>query len=131
MRKLIIFTFMATFGFVLTSPAFAGNDPSIKGKQREGIQREMTNFIVKSQLDGHFLHYDPVSGELKKLKLDKLHDGIVKKGNFFVSCADFTDVKGKKYDLDFMVIEKNGKHHVVQTLVHAVEGKKRPYQVEK
>lgn len=130
MKKLIIITLMTTFGFVLTPPAFAADDPSIKGKQREGVQNEMANFIVRSQLDGRFLHYDPVSGELKKLKLDKLHDGIVKKGNFFISCADFTDMKGKKYDLDFMVIEKNGKHHVVQTLVHSVAGKKRPYQVE-
>jgi len=31
-----------------------------------------------------------------KLKLDRLQDGIVKKGDFYVSCADFFDRNGKK-----------------------------------
>ncbi|VAX21022.1 hypothetical protein MNBD_NITROSPINAE02-479 [hydrothermal vent metagenome] len=124
-----VFSFIV-FSMAIGTLAWAGNDPSIKDKQRSDIQSAMANHVVNTQKGGVYLHYDPVAGKLKKLKLKKLHSGIVRKGDFFVSCADFTDTNGKLYDLDFLVLEKNGKYMVNQSIVHAVEEVKRPYQVE-
>jgi|TARA_B110000495_G_scaffold192771_1_gene197293 hypothetical protein len=59
-----------------------------------------------------------------------LHKGVVKKGPFYVSCADFVDAKGRAYDLDFLVAGKGETLRVLQALVHSVDGEKRPYHLE-
>ena len=116
---------------LLPASAFAGNDPSIQGRTRTGVNYAMQAFIQDRWDDERFMtHYDPVAGKLLRLRLMKLHDGIVKKGDFFVSCADFEDPKGRKYDLDFLVLPKGDLFQVNQASVHAAEGKKRKYHVE-
>ena len=115
---------------VLTSIAFAGNDPSIKGDLRTNIKASMMSFIENRMVNDTFMIYDASKGKLLRLKFDKLHDGIVKKGEFYVSCADFFDEKGKKVDLDFLVIPDGDDLHTVQAVIHAVDGKKRKYHLE-
>ncbi|MCP3986220.1 MAG: hypothetical protein GY723_17715 [bacterium] len=111
--------------------AWAGNDPSIQGEERAGIQAAMGAFIDSQKgTDGSLLQYDPVTGKLTKLKLVELHEGIVKKGHFFVSCADFVDENDRPYDLDFLVVPKDGGFRVNQAIIHAENGEKRKYQVE-
>ncbi len=108
----------------------AADDPSIKGKTREGIQSAMKSHIDGNIVDGKYVIYDAVAGKLKKLKLDKLHEGIMKKADFYVSCADFVDDGGNKYDLDLLVVDKGGGFRVLETVVHAINGEKRKYHLE-
>ncbi len=116
---------------LLTAPAAnAADDPSIKGDLRTNIQATMDTFIKQQTIDGTLRLYDPVADELIKVKLKKLHPGIVKKGDFFVSCADFVDSKGRKYDLDFLVVPAGDKLITTQAIVHSVDGKKRKYHLE-
>jgi hypothetical protein len=65
-----------------------------------------------------------------QLKFLKLHEGIVKKGSFYVSCADFLDERGQKVDLDFLVIPDGDSLKTVQAVVHSIDGKKRKYHLE-
>ncbi|NOY15524.1 MAG: hypothetical protein GXP23_01075 [Gammaproteobacteria bacterium] len=117
--------------FLLTGPAaYAADDPSIKGGLRTGIQATMNTFIKNQTVDGTLRLYDPVEDELLKVKLKKLHPGIVKKGDFYVSCADFVDSNGRKYDLDFLVVPSGDKLITTQAIVHSVDGKKRKYHLE-
>lgn len=113
-----------------TSFVIAGNDPSIKGQQRLDIKTAMGVHISSNSLSGKFVIFDDQKGVIKKLTLKELHEGVVKKGDYYVSCADFVDASGKLYDLDFLVANKAGKYQVIQSLVHAVGGKKRKYHVE-
>ena len=124
-----IFLAFAVFSLVIYAVAFAADDPSIKGKIRTDIQEAMKKHIAKNTLGDHYVIYDAVKGELKKLSFKELHKGIVKKGDFYVSCADFTDASGKKYDLDFLVASKDNLH-VLQALVHSIDGNKRKYHLE-
>ncbi len=110
--------------------AFAGDDPSIKGHLRTDIQTAMQSFIDHQMVDGVYSHYDAVDGKLLRLKEANLHSGIVKKGDFYVSCADFTDQQGRSIDVDFLVLDADGKIRAVQGLVHKIEGTKRPYHLE-
>ena len=80
----------------LTAPIFAADDPSIKGELRKNIKEAMVKHVAHTTIEGRYVIYDAVAGELKKLKFAELHDGVVKKGQFFVSCADFVDVEGHK-----------------------------------
>ena len=112
------------------SIAYAGDDPSIKGDLRIGIQASMKNFIDAQTIKNTFYIYDPIDNKLLNLKLKELHPGIVKKGNFYASCADFTDPSDKIVDLDFLVIPTDHSLRTVQAVVHAVDGKKRPYHLE-
>jgi hypothetical protein len=111
--------------------AFAGDDPSIQGKTRQGIQAAMTSFIASHDVGDHtMLHYDPVTGELLRLKLVELHEGIVRKGHFYVSCADFQDEDGGVVDIDFLVVPSGDDFRVNQAIVHKADGEKRAYHVE-
>jgi hypothetical protein len=115
----------------VTTAVMAGNDPSIKGQQRTTIKSSMQNHISNSLIKGEYVIFDAKVGQIKRLRLKELHQGIVKKGDFYVSCADFVDAKGLLYDLDFLVTARdNGKYEVIQSLVHAVDGDKRSYHVE-
>ncbi|VAW83964.1 hypothetical protein MNBD_GAMMA16-1783 [hydrothermal vent metagenome] len=115
---------------IISTPLLAANDPSIKGSLRENIQQSMTHFIDQQTIDQHLYVYDAVKGKLLQLTLEKLHSGIVKKGDFYVSCADFVDQNGNKIDIDFMV--RKGKNRLIttQALVHSINGKKRQYHLE-
>ena len=114
--------------FTLT--AFAADDPSIKGEKRRAIQEAMQEHIDHNTADGHYVLYDAIADDLLKLKLAKLHDGIVKKADYYVSCADFHDRNGVYFDLDFLVIEKDGKFRALQGIVHKVGNVKRKYHLE-
>ncbi|MFC1749550.1 hypothetical protein ACFL2V_12165 [Pseudomonadota bacterium] len=115
----------------LSFNAMAANDPNIKGDLRTNIQHSMTQFIDQQSDDGSMFVYDAVKGKLLKLKLAELHEGIVKKGDFYVSCADFHDQAGRKIDIDFMVRPIGGDLITTQALVHSIDGKKRKYHLEK
>ncbi len=120
---------LALLGF-MTSAAQAGNDPSIKGDLRTNVHQAMNDFVAKNTIGGVLSIYDPVDGVLLKLGSYELHDGIVKKGDFYVSCADFVDQKGRKIDVDFLVLPNGGKLQTAQGIVHSVSGKKRKYHLE-
>ena len=124
-----LFFFYATTFY--TTTVLAGDDPNIKGTQRSDIQAAMQQHIQQNRIGDSYVIFDGQAGGLKRLSLQKLHAGIVKKGDFYVSCADFNDAKGELYDLDFLVSpDGNGGYKVIQSLVHAVAGKKRAYHVE-
>lgn len=115
---------------LVTGLSFAGNDPSIKGVERMEVAKAMKEHIDSHKVDGKYLIYDGASNVMRSLTLTALHDGIVKKGDFYVSCADFKDEKGNELDLDFLVINDGKDYKFVQSLVHKVGGEKRPYTLE-
>jgi len=115
---------------LLNTSAIAGNDASIKGDLRSNIQYAMGQYIKQNTINGKMYIYDPVKGNLLKLAFDKLHTGIVKKGSFYVSCADFKDQQGRKIDIDFMVIPDDTSLTITQALVHSIDGNKRQYHLE-
>ena len=119
---------LVLLAFTLT--AFAANDPSIKGEKRRAIQAAMQEHISQNTVNGHYILYDTITDDVLKLKLAKLHDGIVKKADYYISCADFHDRDGTYFDLDFMVIEKDGKFRALQGIVHKVGDVKRKYHLE-
>jgi len=122
---------MLLTAFTFSGASFSADDPSIKGDLRKHVQQSMAGFIKEQTIDEHLYIYDAVKGKLLKLKLAELHSGIVKKGDFYVSCADFIDQNGNKVDIDFMVRESNNSLITTQALVHSINGKKRQYHLER
>ena len=121
---------LVLLSLLAAAPALSADDPSIQGDRRTGIGTAMTSFIDGQSVDGKLLHYDPVAGELLQLELLELHSGIVQKGDFFVSCADFQAADGRKVDIDFLVVPAGSGYRVNQAIVHSVAGKKRKYHLE-
>ena len=115
---------------LIATPAHAGDDASIKGELRTNIHKSMDAFVAQQTIDGVLRIYDPVDGKLLSLESYELHSGIVKKGDFYVSCADFVDQEGRKIDVDFLVLANDGRLQAIQGIVHSVEGKKRKYHLE-
>ena len=112
------------------STALAADDPGIKGEKRTAIRAAMQEHIDRNTVKGHYVLYDAVTDEVLKLRLARLHDGIVKKGDYYVSCADFTDADGDEFDLDFLVVERDGGFRALQGVVHKAGGVKRAYHLE-
>ncbi|MFQ5504534.1 MAG: hypothetical protein ACE5F1_07015 [Planctomycetota bacterium] len=110
--------------------ALAGDDPSIEGDLRTGIQAAMNSYVESQTIDDVVRLYDPVEGRLLRLKFKALHSGIVRKGDFYVSCADFVDQEGREIDVDFLVLPDGATLRATQGVVHAVDGKKRAYHLE-
>ena len=127
-RFLFIITICLTLG--AATAAFSADDPSIKGETRTKTQKAMSDHIKENNFDGSYIIYDAVTGDLLRLQFKELHKGIVKKDDFYVSCADFTDKQGNKYDLDFLVVDNDGNFEVYEAIVHKVNGEKRKYDLE-
>lgn len=123
-------TFGLLCSFIMSGMATAGGDHSIKGQLRTDIMASMNNYIEASSVDGTFYMYDAVKGKLLRLKFEKLHKGVMKMGDFYVSCSDFTDGQGSKVDLDFLVVPGKDGQVTTQAVIHAVEGHKRKYHLE-
>ena len=132
LNKTIILTLATIFGLSIlaTTAVTAADDPSIKGVLREDIKASMRSFIESNVINDTYYIYDAVGGRLLELKFAKLHEGIVKKGDFYVSCADFVDKNGTKVDLDFLVIKDGDNLKTIQAVVHSLDGKKRKYHLE-
>ncbi len=130
-KKNLILFLISGFIVLFNSHVFAGDDPSIKGDLRKAIQASMDKYIKHGTINGIYYHYDPVKGKLLKLKLGYIHSGIVKKGDFYVSCADMIDQKtGTALDMDFFVADNFGKLVTTQGIVHKADGVKRKYDLE-
>ena len=131
-NALIVSAIILAVGLCWTAApaAWAGDDPSIQGELRTNIHAAMQDFVKAQRVNGVFYQYDPVDGQMLRLHFKNLHSGIVKKGEFYVSCADFTDQHGRLLDLDFLVVPDGEKLRTTQAIVHAVDGTKRPYHVE-
>lgn len=117
-------------GWALSWTAFAADDPSIQGALRQGIRSSMEKFLEARTRDGVLLLYDPIDDKLLRLTSQKLHDGIVKKSEFYVSCADFTDQDGRQLDVDLFVLPVGDGLQTTQAIVHKVNGEKRNYRLE-
>jgi len=133
MKRLInvkLLSMLILLGASSLGNVWAGNDPSIKGDFRAQIKSSMSQFIDKNTMNGRYYLYDSVDGKLLRMSLKKLHNGIVKKGDFYVSCADFIDQTGRKLDIDFLVRVEDGKYVTTQSIVHSIDGDKRKYHLE-
>ena len=112
------------------SVAWAGGCKAVTGQLKGDIKASMNAFIEGKTVDGTFYMFDAVKGDLMRLRFSKLHDGVMKKGDFFVSCADFVDGDGRKVDLDFLVVKSGGGYVTTQAVLHSIDGKKRKYHLE-
>jgi hypothetical protein len=132
LHKTLVWSLAAFFYLFIaaTTVAFAADDPSIKDPLRTNIKASMMSFIESTMINDTYYIYDAVGGKLLALKFAKLHEGVVKKGDFYVSCADFVDKKGTKVDLDFLVIKDGDNLQTIQAVVHSLDGKKRKYHLE-
>ena len=109
--------------------AHAGDDKTINGKLRSDINASMEKYITKQTIDGKLFVFDAVQNKLLELTDGKLHKNITKDGEFYITCADYTDQNGHKVDLDFLVKQSGEVQVTTQTVVHAVNDKYRPYHV--
>ena len=125
---LSILTLILAFGLAVN--VFAADDPSIKDPLRSNIHSAMNEHVEQNTLDDSYIIYDSSDKKLYELTFKEVHSGIVKKEDFYVSCADFTDASGNLYDVDFLVGESNGGFRVYQAILHKVNGVKRPYDLQ-
>jgi hypothetical protein len=125
--KILILTVLT---FFISSVSLAGDDPSIKGQLRTDIKKAMEQHVKSNTINGDYVLYDAITGNLLHLQLEELHSGIVSKGDFYVSCADFKDASDSQYDIDFMVAGSKDNLRVFQALVHKDKEGKREYHLE-
>jgi hypothetical protein len=103
----------------------AVDDPSIRGALRAQIWFTMDDYIVSQSGDGIMRLYDPIEDRVLLMEFRRIHEGIVREGDFFVSCADFVDQDGRKLDVDLLVLQSGENLQVTQAIVHKIDEIKR------
>ena len=119
-----------SFATLLTTSAHSADDPNIPKEEKAAVQKAMQAHIDSNRVGEKYVIYDGVAGELLRLGFVELHAGVVRKGEFYVSCADFTSADGTMIDVDFLVAGEEDDLRVLDAIVHKVAGTKRPYRVE-
>ena len=122
MVALAIFTLGVLFPW--SNSAFAGEEVSIEGQERINIQQAMKRFIHEGTVDGVYRHYDPVTGKILRLEFIELTSKVLNKGDFYVSCGNFKDHRGRPVDLDLLVIQDGDYMRGTQAAVHKLPGDK-------
>ncbi len=124
-RFLLVLALLCAAGL----PTNARAKHEISSEIRTGVREAVLTFIDLRRMDGIVRFYDPVENKLLRLKFEALHDEVEHKGDFLVTCGDFRDQSGRKIDLDFLVLQDGGDSVVAQTVVHAIDGAKREYNL--
>ena len=114
----------------IVSSGLSGDEAGIPDKRQKYIQKAVKQHIAKNTFKGRYEIRDVVRGEKIRLELKGLHDEIERKGQYYVSCANFVDVEGREYDVDLLVVRKGGKFRVTLALIHRIDGQERKYTVE-
>jgi hypothetical protein len=99
------------------------DDPSIGLRLRSQIWETTDDYMVTQMGVIHL--YDPVENRVLLLENRKPHEGITRKGNFFVRCVDFVDQYGRKIDVDLLVPQTGKPMQVTQAIVHKINGMER------
>ena len=129
MRKILAGVALAAL--LMATGALAADDPSIKGQHRVDIKEAMMSHVAFNTVDGKYVIYDALEDDLLRLRFDGLHEGVVKKGDFYVACGDFMNTANDTYyDLDFLVSVVEGDYRVLQAVVHKKGDDEREYHVE-
>ena len=126
MRSAIVLSLATLFA----ASAHSADDPTIPKEEKAVVQKAMKAHIDANRVGEKYVIYDGVEGELLRLGFVELHAGVVRKGEFYVSCADFTSADGTMIDVDFLVAGDKDDLRVLDAIVHKVAGTKRPYRVE-
>jgi hypothetical protein len=106
-----------------------------KGSKGSGYEKPTADNIRSTMKDhvlaaseeaGTFNVDDPEMGKTRRLALVRVHERVGKTGDYYYSCADFTDVDtGELLDLDLDVEHKNGRLGVVDVRIHKLDGNER------
>lgn len=93
----------------------------------DNIRKAMKDHVLsRSAETGTFDIYDVETAKTRKLSLIKVHERVGKTGDYYYSCADFTDTEtGEMLDLDLDVEHKDGKLGVVDVRIHKLNGEER------
>ena len=126
MRSAILLSLATLFA----ASAHSADDPTIPKEEKAVVQEAMKAHIDANRVGEKYVIYDGVEGELLRLGFVELHAGVVRKGGFYVSCADFTSADGTMIDVDFLVAGDRDDLRVLDAIVHKVAGTRRPYRVE-
>ena len=100
---------------------------AVSAPTNEDIRNAMTAYVTaQSAANGTFNVKDPDTGETVNLTLVNVHQRVGKTGNYYYSCADFTNAStGELYDLDLDVADIDGTLSVVEVRIHKVAGEAR------
>jgi hypothetical protein len=118
-RNLFIYRFspFVVIVFLTFFVGCIGPQGQVRESEKEAIQRAMKTYIqdkLTRQGGGYSI-------EGTKTEFDYLHAGVGKKGDTFVSCADFK-VREDVYDVDYYVKSVEGEYAVVKEILHKIKG---------
>ena len=125
-RPAIILASLCAAGLMLMAVAVsAGDDPSIRGTLRPQIWETIDDYLVTLMPDATMRLYDPIENRVLRLEFMTAHEGIVRKGDFYVGSAGFVDQDGRKIDVDLLVLQTEKPMQVKQAIVHKIDGVER------
>ncbi|MGI9381018.1 MAG: hypothetical protein ACR2OW_15340 [Methyloligellaceae bacterium] len=93
-------------------PIQAKANESLNLADRTLLQATMQIDIDRLTVEGTYLAFDPIKGNLRTLYPAKNHPMIMRMGEHYILCSDFRDDKGKNVNIDFY-LRRKGKSFVI------------------
>lgn len=117
---------LAIFTFVSVAHAAEGKGEGVSEQAKSAVKSAIKEHIdaKTASQGGIYVLEDAKKGQMK-LKFDYIHEGVNKQENQYVSCVDFIDAQKNAYDVDFFIVEKDGKYSVDKVSVHKEKGPKK------
>jgi hypothetical protein len=92
---------------------------TINPDEKVNVRAAMKEFVdAKLEKDKNVYKIEQLKGEF-----DYLHEGVEKKGDLYVSCAD-VKVGADVYDIDYYVKDQSGKYIVIKEVLHKINKEK-------
>jgi hypothetical protein len=90
-------------------------DGKISTDEKANVQTAMKEYVdAKLAMDKNVYRIGDKRGTF-----DYLHEGVKKKGDMYISCAD-VKVGNDVYDIDYFVKKENGEYWVVKETLHKI-----------
>ena len=90
-------------------------DGKISTDEKANVQTAMKEYVdAKLEMDKNAYRIGDKRGTF-----DYLHEGVKKKGDMYISCAD-VKVGNDVYDIDYFVKKENGEYSVVKETLHKI-----------
>ena len=114
-RKTCAFVFLL---LLTASVTVASSEMPVEPRALNQVQTATRSFIDEQMVDGDYLYYDALAGEVLRLEFKMLHPVVHREGELYVVRADFFDEEGRPVNMKFLVVIRDNRPHTLQAVAH-------------
>lgn len=114
----IVLHVVATFAFLASlMPLESAAGQRVSTAEKAALQAAMQQHIDRNLVGGKFLHFQPTTGEIRRLSPITAHPMVMTMGPHYVLCADFKTEAGQGVNIDFYLARRGTGYAIFHTAI--------------